>query len=113
MDVSKEPKRAQKEGVDLLSFFEAPPARPRQEGAGQAKAEVQLPSASAIEGELIRLLRSKGGRVTKTELYSWAKKRGIPPASLYRAVTSLLQGGRIAKRFDEKSEDLVYELIKP
>jgi len=111
--VSKELKRAQKEGVDLLSFFEAPPAGPKQEGTGQAKAEVQPPSASAIESELMCLLKSKGGRVTKTELYSWAKKRGIPPASLYRAVTNLLQGSKIAKRFDEKSEDLVYELIKP
>lgn len=100
-----------KGGVDLLSFLSTTPGRGEEASHTQKAEEAQLINADR-EADVRHFLRSKGGRATKTELYNWAKRKGITPAALYSVISRMVSEGKVAKRFDESSQELVYELLK-
>lgn len=86
---------------------------PEERESAHTRREEGIPQGGAgLEADVRHFLKSKGGKATKTELYAWAKKRGIPPAALYSAISRLSSEGKIVKRFDEGSGELVYELSK-
>ncbi|MEM1508800.1 MAG: hypothetical protein QW291_06060 [Thermofilaceae archaeon] len=65
-----------------------------------------------VEEELIvSFVEEKGGKVTKSELYEWAKVRGLTPATLYRIIARLIGEKVLRKEFDEDVKELVYILI--
>jgi len=72
--------------ISLLSFVEAP---------------------SAKEREILEFISGRG-RVSKSELWSWVKRRGLSPASFYRALTKLLREGAVKRVFDEDLEEYVF-----
>jgi len=80
---------------DLLSFL----------GVGEEKAVIKK---EVGEEAVLSYIRSRGGRVRKSELYTWAKRRGITPASLYASITKLVSEGVLRREFDESSEEVVY-----
>lgn len=109
----KERKKAEGSGVDLLTFFESAPTAGvhRKEASPAEQAPLPQMSSLTMEDELKHLLESKGGKVTKTEIYSWAKRKNVPPAALYSAILRMLNEGKLSRRFDDSCKDLVYELL--
>ncbi len=72
----------------------------------------ETPTSTAVAGleaEVLSLIRASGA-ITKSKLWSWAKRRGIRPVDLYRALQSLQAKGLVKKGFDAQSEELVYKL---
>ena len=63
------------------------------------------------EDSLLSFIKSKGGKVRKSELYNWAKGKGLPPAELYRSLSKLISEGKVVKRFDDESKELVYAVV--
>lgn len=105
-------KAAENKGsVDLLSFLSATHEGEEETSQARKAEEAQLTSADR-EADVRNFLRSKGGRATKTELYDWAKRKGISPAALYSMISRMVGEGKVVKRFDESSQELVYELRK-
>ncbi len=102
---------AQSGGVDLLSFFEGGSAAERAKPAEAAAREAVPRSAPSLEGELVSFIRSRGGRVTKTELYGWAKRRNIPPAHLYNTIVKMISENKLKRLFDSEHDELAYELL--
>ena len=110
----REKKRKPESGADLFSFFESEsiPAVSR-EGEATSRLERNLQetdSLAKLESEIRSFLNGKGGKATKSELYSWAKKKSVPPATVYLLINRMINEGRLRKRFDELSNELTYEL---
>lgn len=100
-----------KGGVDLLSFLSTA-SDEKQETERARKAEETQSIGEDREADIRHFLRSKGGRATKTELYNWAKMKSVPPAVLYNVISKMVREGKVVRRFDENSQELVYELIE-
>ncbi|MEM1690981.1 MAG: hypothetical protein QXG48_04715 [Thermofilaceae archaeon] len=101
--------KAAQGGVDLTAFFTPSSGDDRQ----KAKAAHQIEGVKTsedLEAALRGFLKERGGRATKTELYEWAKRKNIPPAPLYSTISRMIAEGRMIKRFDDGSRELVYEL---
>jgi DNA-binding MarR family transcriptional regulator len=101
---SKSAKKTEEKSADLLSFLGG-----EVEARREAKVEVAGGSGE-LERAVISFLRSKGGKAAKSELYEWAKRRGVPPAALYNALTKMLQSGAIRRSFDESLQEIVFAL---
>ncbi len=97
----------QQTGLDITSFLE--PLSPKEEAPKAAKqhALAETPLASSPVYQYVMSRR----RVSKGELYKWCKARGIPLAELYRVIKELTSTGVVRRRFDDKLEDLVYEVV--
>jgi len=64
-----------------------------------------------LEEMIVEYIRKRGGVVTKDDLVSWARMRGIKTAMLLRAIDSLSRKKMIVRRLcDEK---LCYEVKSP
>lgn len=100
---SKRSRRAERQGggsSDLLSFFSVE----RDVSALTTAQTTVVDSEEAV----LSFIKGKGGKVTKSELYEWAKKRELTPAALYRALSKMVKDGIITKKFDENSQELSY-----
>lgn len=87
--------------ADLTSFFTQPVGK-----------EVEQPHLREdVEALVLALLKSRG-LLTRSELYEWAKKRGIKPVELYRSLSSLLSKGLLGRRFDAEREEYVFYLAR-
>ncbi len=65
----------------------------------------------AVEEKVLDYIKRRGGSVTKDELLSWAKLRGIRTALLLKVIDSLSQRKLIVRRLcDDK---LCYEIRSP
>lgn len=102
--------------VSLLSFVEAPSTeekeekvkRERKENVGEpGGVEAAAAATGEVEGEILEFISGRG-RVSKSELWSWVKKRGLSPASFYRALTKLLREGAVKRVFDEDLEEHMF-----
>lgn len=98
-------------GMDLLAFLTPSPDK-EQQGAKTAKTKEASEISSDWEAKVKRFLDGKGGKAMKTELYDWAKQTKIPPAILYHTISRMISEGKLVKRFDEGSKELIYELNK-
>lgn len=85
---------------DLLAFLKVENTR------------VESRSRPVEEEFLISFVEEKGGKVTKSELYEWAKVRGLTPATLYKVVARLVEEKVLYKEFDDEVKELVYVLIR-
>ncbi|RLE88310.1 MAG: hypothetical protein DRJ96_00200 [Thermoprotei archaeon] len=90
-------RRRSEEAGDLLSFL----------GVGEEK---PVAREEAGERAVLSYIRGRGGRVRRSELYAWAKRRGITPAVLYKSLMKLMEEGVLRREFDESSEEVVYTL---
>lgn len=102
---SKAAKKGEEKSVDLLSFF----SEEKLEERGKVRAETSG-NLSELELAVVSFLKSKGGKATKSELYQWAKKRGVAPAALYATITKMLQSGTIRRSFDESAQEIAFAL---
>lgn len=103
--------------ISLLSFVEAPSAEEGEEkeerGEKERRAgelsgvEAATAAAGEVEGEILEFISGRG-RVSKSELWSWVKRRGLSPASFYRALTNLLREGAVKRVFDGDLEEYVF-----
>jgi len=102
--------------ISLLSFVEAPSAKEREKKErGEKKrrtrelggVEAAAAAAGEVKGEILEFISGRG-RVSKSELWSWVKRRGLSPASFYRALTKLLREGAVKRVFDEDLEEYVF-----
>lgn len=119
------PRKPQRSGGPTLFDFAAPAAREEQRqrieeavertpqvptGGGptpQAPAGGGPAASSPLEAELLAYIASRG-RVTKEELYSWGRQRGLSTAAVIRAVESLASARRIRRRLNDEGQ-LAYE----
>jgi len=60
-----------------------------------------------VEEEVRSFITSRG-RVPKSDLYAYAKRRGIKPVDLYKALKTLEDKGVIRKAFDGELKELIY-----
>jgi len=68
-------------------------------------------SLEAVEEAILSYIKKRGGTVTKDELVSWAKLRGIKTATLLKAIDNLSSRKLIVRRLcDDK---LCYEVRSP
>lgn len=72
-------------------------------------AKAPTPSGG-LEQAITSFLRSRGGKVAKSELYRWAKNRGIAPAALYAAISNMLKSGTLRRVFDESAQEVAFVL---
>lgn len=85
---------------NLLAFLEVENAR------------VESALHSVEEGDVVSFVEKKGGKVTKSELYEWAKGKGLTPVALYKVLARLVGEKVLRKEFDEEAEELVYVLVQ-
>ena len=107
-------KKSSEEGksLDITAFLGGGPQPPRGEGAaGGAEAGGAI-SAPPLLDETVDLIYNYisgfPGGVGKSELYKWAKSKGVKPADLYRAILQLVSQGKIKRVFDPEKEEYVY-----
>ena len=102
--------------ISLLSFVEVPSAEEREEKeergekerrAGELGGVEATAAAGEVEGKILEFISGRG-RVSKSELWSWVKRRGLSPASFYRALTKLLREGAVKRVFDGDLEEYVF-----
>ena len=103
--------------ISLLSFVETSSAEEREKkeerGEKERRAgelggvEAAAAAAGEVEGEILEFISGRG-RVSKSELWSWVKRRGLSPASFYRALTKLLREGAVKRVFDEDLEEYMF-----
>jgi len=115
--MGKKKHRKKPEEISLLSFVEAPSAEEREKKEEREEKErragelggVEAAAAAAgeVEGEILEFISGRG-RVSKSELWSWVKRRGLSPASFYRALTKLLREGAVKRVFDGDLEEYVF-----
>ncbi len=113
--MGKKKHRKKPEEISLLSFVEAPSAGEREKEereekerrAGELGGVEAAAVAGEVEGEILEFISGRG-RVSKSELWSWVKRRGLSPASFYRALTKLLREGAVKRVFDEDLEEYVF-----
>lgn len=105
-------KEEHKERVDLLHFLGSlnEMVSPPQE-TKQKEGTVPTSSPSDISALILSLLKEKGGRVSKSELYEWSRRAGITPVTLHETLLRMVQKGFLTKRFDDELKDLVYCLV--
>ncbi len=106
----KKKKKGESEGrpLDLTAFLgeETPTAERKAERVGE---EIKAPLLTDETASLIyEKISSTPGGLGKSELYRWAKKKGIKPADLYRAIIRLVSQGKIKRVFDPEKEEYVY-----
>lgn len=107
------PRRRKKEGesgraVDITSFFSQPSKTGKEKPpaeSGGIKAPLLL---SEVEKAVYERVKAAPGGIGKSELYHWAKKKGIKPADLYKAIVNLVAQGKIRRVFDPEREEYVY-----
>ncbi len=102
---SKTVKKGEEKRVDLLSFL----SEEKPETGGETKGEAPR-SPNELEHTVISFLKSKGGKAAKSELYQWAKNKGVPPATLYTAIANMLRSGVLRRSFDESAQEIVFTL---
>lgn len=111
----KEKKRATEGGPDLFSFFGGESISARSEGSYVNKRSTsssqRAVNLTILEDEIRLFLKNKSGKVKKSELYSWAKEKDLPPATLYMLINRMINEGKLRKSFDESSNELTYELM--
>jgi len=114
--MGKKKHRKKPEEISLLSFVEAPSAGEREKEEREEKerragelggVEAAAAAAGEVEGEILEFISGRG-RVSKSELWSWVKRRGLSPASFYRALTKLLREGAVKRVFDEDLEEYMF-----
>lgn len=101
---SKPARRGEEKSIDLLSFLG---------GGSETKKGVSAEVAGSpdeLGHAVTSFLRSKGGKAAKSELYEWAKKKGIPPAALYNTIAKMLRSGALRRSFDENFQEIVFTL---
>lgn len=102
---SKTVKKGEEKRVDLLSFL----SEEKPKTGGETKSEAPR-SPNELEHAVISFLKSKGGRAAKSELYQWAKSRGVAPAALYTTIVNMLRSGALRRSFDENAQEIVFIL---
>jgi len=109
-------RKGQKTGgeVDILSFFPVKEEK-KPEEAGETpvereeKPQLREVVTRDVKSEVLEYISSKG-MVPKSDMWAWAKSRGIKPAELYRALRDLEKEGLIRRVFDPEREELAYNV---
>ncbi len=88
------------------------PARVEKKVEVAEREEVAKPSATdvtlgGIEREVLSYIETRG-KIKKSELYSWAKLKGLKLSDVYKALHKLIASGLIERRLDGSSGELVY-----
>ena len=83
--------------IDILSFLKE-----------ETVEEAEKVNVQPIQSKVLAFIR-ESGKVTKSNLYKWAKKQKITPAELYKNVKTLQDQNLIKVFFDENSGELVYK----
>jgi predicted aconitase with swiveling domain len=102
---SKAVKKGEEKSVDLLSFL----SEEKPKTSGETKDEAPR-SPNELEHAVVSFLKSRGGKAAKSELYQWAKNRGVAPAALYTTITNMLRSGALRRNFDETAQEIVFAL---
>jgi len=102
---SKTVKKGEEKSVDLLSFL----SEEKPKTGGETKGEAPG-NPNELEHAVISFLKSKGGKAAKSELYQWAKNRGVAPAALYTTVANMMRSGTLRRSFDENAQEIVFAL---
>jgi len=97
--------------VDITAFLGGPqpPQEKTRDRGGETPTQVEAPRPAGDVVDLVyRRIKESPGGIGKSELYRWAKAKGVKPADLYRAILQLVSQGRIKRRFDPEKEEYVY-----
>jgi len=85
----------------LLDFIEAEKPKAVKETQATVRTVAESDELNAVKEYIV-----SRGRVSKGELFAWAKSRGIRQGVLLRAIDELVKSGRLARRLEEG--DLIY-----
>lgn len=112
--MSRKKKEKEKEGkktvIDLTAFLtpqkpSAPEEKP-EKTASKPVAKKML--TTELEELLLNYIKSHPSGVTKSQLYMWAKKRGIKPIDFYKALTHLIANNAVKRFFDPEREEYAF-----
>ncbi len=102
--------KGEKPVMDLTAFL-----TPQQPSVAEEKPEKKVPENTAkkmftsdIEELLLNYIKSYPSGVTKSQLYEWAKKKGIKPVDFYRALTRLITNKAVKRFFDPEREEYAF-----
>ncbi|MFB6490192.1 MAG: hypothetical protein TU35_002915 [Thermoproteus sp. AZ2] len=97
MKKRREEGEGERKGSTLLDFLGVEP------GGAQRK---EAPAALDISEDIYKYISSKS-KVSKDELFAWAKSKNYSVSSIIKAIDELSRAGRIKRRLDDEGK-LVY-----
>lgn len=97
MKKRREQGEGEKKGGTLLDFLGVEPGKAQRSEA---------PVASNISEDIYKYIVSKS-KVSKEELFNWAKSKNYSISSIIRAIDELIKSGKIKRRLDDEG-NLIY-----
>ncbi|UNQ74346.1 hypothetical protein [Infirmifilum sp. NZ] len=108
MPEKRKKEEKQPQGVDLMKFFSSQEEQPQAAAGSRPASREEALLTEEVEKLLLQRIKQEPSGLTRSQLYEWSKKRGVNPASFYRALTSLIEKGLVQRKFDSTREEYVF-----